>query len=548
MTRPEVLRDFVAWAKQTHPAENYALVLWNHGGGFTGLIEDATTAGSRFMKVTDLRTALSGDTRVNVLDFDMCLMGGYETLAVLGGAADYVVFSEEVVPGRGNPYKRILDAWKAAPTMPVRDVAAMFVTEFAADFQNDRSSTTRSAYDMAGFAAFETSLDALAGTLRSNVGALKPAISDAAKSAQAYEYSQLKDLVNLLDSLDVRATDATLRTQIASVKAQATSSFRIASKAQSGKDANAANVDRSSGLHVVLPSGTGDDTFSASGPASFTAYSELYPGAAWTQFLAAYLGVEGGSGTTPDSTTATIDQGEDRRLEVYLAWPEEAITKGVDVDLMILEPNGNLYVPFIGTVTPNGHLTNDSADDSTSYEGYLTNRYIQPGAYIFLASLYADPQGYRPAFGLFYRQGQSVEFNDYWKEDHPGEPYPQLSKDAPFSADPDPTDQELAEGKYSDLKIAGGFNLGPAAVASRSGRQSAVVRTHVARLNDAPRARRTPTAAQLRTARGMLARWHAEGGKERALRLRQPSPAASVKIGTMGTTGTLRHSFPVGGR
>jgi NADPH:quinone reductase-like Zn-dependent oxidoreductase len=66
------------------------------------------------MKVTDIRTALSGDTKVDVVDFDMCLMGGYETLAVLNGAADYAVFSEEVVPGAGYPYTDVVKGLQQA--------------------------------------------------------------------------------------------------------------------------------------------------------------------------------------------------------------------------------------------------------------------------------------------------------------------------------------------------------------------------------------------------------------------------------------------------
>jgi hypothetical protein len=39
----------------------------------------------------------------------MCLMAGYETLAKVGDLVSQVVFSEEVVPGAGNPYSSIID-------------------------------------------------------------------------------------------------------------------------------------------------------------------------------------------------------------------------------------------------------------------------------------------------------------------------------------------------------------------------------------------------------------------------------------------------------
>jgi len=525
MTDPAKLREFVLWAKQNYPADHYALVLWNHGGGFTGLIEDATTAGSRLMNVTDLRTALSGEAKVDVVDFDMCLMGGYETLAVLNGAADYVVFSEEVVPSRGNPYTEIMNAWKANPSISARSLSQLFVDQFAADYAGDRASTTKSAYDMAGFAAFEAALNAVAATLRDNVGTFGGSLSDAAAATQSYTFPQLKDIVDLLDAISARTGDAGLQAQISELKTQATGSFRIASRAQSGTSTDAANVDRSSGLHIVLPSGTGDDKFLEDGPASFASYSALYPNAAWTQFLGAYLDASVGGGTP---ATAAIDQG-DQRLEIFLAWQDAATETGVDIDLVVLEPNGNLFAPFLGVVTPNGHLTNDSADDETSYEGYLTNQFIEPGQYVFLARLFADPQDVKPIFDLFYRQGQGVDFTSLHDPD-----YPQLSNDAPFASDPTPTDEELAAGAYSDLKVAGVFTVEPNGVASRAPSGSGIAANlQVARSgarSEAATATRMPTAAQLQTVRRAMAQWRASGGKAVLKR------AAASKAGALRTS------------
>jgi hypothetical protein len=512
MTDPAQLEEFVQWAKSNYPAERYALVVWNHGGGFTGLIEDATSAGSHLMSVSDLPLALKNTTKVDILDFDMCLMAGYETLSALKGSADYAVFSEEVVPGTGNPFNRLVSKLGATPDMSTRAAAEMFVTEWHADYDanQDRASTTRSAYDMAGFDAFETSLDALANTLTSNIDALRPTISQISQGTQAYSYPQLKDLVDLLDSLSVYTADAGLQAQIAAVKAQATGTFRVATRARIGTGGDAANVSRSSGLHIVLPSGNGDDRFTESGPASFGAYLALNPGAAWTQFLTAYVGAGGAGGAPEQPTTATLDQGDATRLEVYLLWAEEALDKGVDLDMMIYEPNGNLYVPFLGTVTPNGHLTNDSADDATYYEGYLTNRFVEPGSYYIFASLYSDPQNYQPQFDLLYRMDQSSEFQSRWSPD-----YPNLSKNSPtLSEDPDPTLQEAYDGSYNDLKLAGEFSIG-AAVASRSPSGSSAMQLSVARAGRAAALARTPTSVQLRVARDAIARWHRAGGKQR---------------------------------
>lgn len=34
---PAVLRDFLSWTMQVRPAANYGLVMWDHGGGLSGV-------------------------------------------------------------------------------------------------------------------------------------------------------------------------------------------------------------------------------------------------------------------------------------------------------------------------------------------------------------------------------------------------------------------------------------------------------------------------------------------------------------------------------
>ena len=111
-----------------------------------------------FARSESIRRVLGGLGPIDVLDFDMCLMGGYETLVKVNGLASHAVFSEEVVPGAGNPYDGILNALQANPTASPSAVADMFVEQFHASYTGDPASTTKSAYDLAGFGAFEAAL------------------------------------------------------------------------------------------------------------------------------------------------------------------------------------------------------------------------------------------------------------------------------------------------------------------------------------------------------------------------------------------------------
>jgi len=289
MTDPAELREFVQWVKANHPAKRLLVVLWNHGGGFQGLLVDETSAPEHIMEISDLPTALRNDP-VNVLDFDMCLMGGYEVLAQLSGNTAFTVFSQETIPAGGHPYTQIIRRMNANPTADAATVAAIWADEYAAFYAGTEQSTTISAYDLGGFREFERALDQLAGSLHGNLTTLFPSITAAAAGAQRYAASVNKDLVNLLDSLDVRVADPTIHAQIATLRAQTIDpEFRLRNHFSTGTAKGENNVDRSNGLSIVLPSGDGIDVFDAIGTGSFANYQAQVPTKAWTAFLVDYV-------------------------------------------------------------------------------------------------------------------------------------------------------------------------------------------------------------------------------------------------------------------
>ncbi|MEO8138135.1 MAG: clostripain-related cysteine peptidase [Gemmatimonadota bacterium] len=515
MTNPATLSSFIQWAKQNHPANHYLLVLWNHGGGYAGLLQDQTSAGSGLMSLQQLKTALTGAGQLDVVDFDMCLMAGYETLSKLVGLADFAVLSEEVVPGEGNPYTSVIDAIQATPTMSAQTLASTLVDRFNTSYLGNKASTTKSAYDMTGFAAFETALNSLAGDLQAGLGGgLGATISQAASASQKFSYTELTDVVSFLDSLNVRVAGQTaLQLKIADVRAQALSpTFRVISRARNGGGSGqqaASDVARATGLHIVLPSGAGSDNFNATGPQSLTAYQTQYPGKAWTSFLTAY---STGGGQTAN---ATIDQGDGSAFESYLVWDQAAIAAGADIDFWVLEPDGNIYIPAFGSVSANGTLSNDSYADGVNFEGYLTNRVIQTGTYKIYANLWRDPNDHRPIYDLAYRLAQSDAFT-LLLTGGGGEP-DTLSTDISWLNDPNPTLANVEAGAYTDLKYVAFSTFLRAAPGSvrRPGQGGAAT----ARSN-----RHEITPAQIATIRRLSAARVASGSAPSRQRFGQPMP------------------------
>jgi len=84
------LTDFTNWCIQNYPADNYALILWDHGSGWKNISLLEVTKGicwdvtnSDYLTTLELRSALfsiytSNNIKLDIVAFDSCLMGMIE--------------------------------------------------------------------------------------------------------------------------------------------------------------------------------------------------------------------------------------------------------------------------------------------------------------------------------------------------------------------------------------------------------------------------------------------------------------------------------------
>ena len=249
MTEAGTLRDFVAWGRQKYPAERYALVLWNHGGGYKGLIEDKTNAGPVRMTLTRLRQALTAVPPLDLIDFDMCLMGSADLLEMIRGTTGVVLFSQDAEPGPGNPYAEMIHAMRTDPTAPTRGIATQWVEAFHASYTGHRSQTTKSAFDMSEYETFSNAWESVANALTETMSSNRVLVGIASQRSQKFTFPQLKDLGNWTDSMAARTDDPELQSRLSALKAAATApGFRIASRNRNGSDPSSPWVQRATGL------------------------------------------------------------------------------------------------------------------------------------------------------------------------------------------------------------------------------------------------------------------------------------------------------------
>ncbi len=175
MGDPQTLIDFVEWGMQNYPASMYAVILWNHGGGWRlrrgeeelllkAVCWDDTDGGDR-LSMRELRGALdtieTDEEEPNLVGFDACLMGMVEVAYEIRQHGSVMVGSENTEPEDGWPYNTILDDLVDDPTMRAAELGSTIVTRY-----HQSESETQSATNLVLMNALATEIDSFAQTLR----------------------------------------------------------------------------------------------------------------------------------------------------------------------------------------------------------------------------------------------------------------------------------------------------------------------------------------------------------------------------------------------
>ena len=185
--------------------------------------------------------------KFDVIGMDACLMSMVETGVQIRNAATVFCGSQEVEPGDGWPYERILKELHATPTMDGKTLAALIAKQFVASYGKDEA-VTQSSVDLAALDAVVKAANALgtklAGVLKKKDMAVRGSISYARTISQGYEHPDYVDLcdfaVNLASVWPAASTDA--KAIVAAVSASVFANY-----------ATNAKVKRSRGLSIYLP-------------------------------------------------------------------------------------------------------------------------------------------------------------------------------------------------------------------------------------------------------------------------------------------------------
>jgi len=253
---PEVLSNFISWAAENYPADRYALILWNHGGGWEPAEVDriarsvaspgyngrelaeraASPLGSVFFRSSMEKIfCLSGPAEraicsddgsghsldtielgkviaagaetigqpFDLLGMDACLMSNLEVAYQLRDHVRYVVASEENEPGNGWPYDRILGRLTADAGMATSKFAEAIVSDYVDWYRQHDGATavTLAAMDLGRLPLITEPLDSLAGGLTDAITDVYKDIWTAQRKSARFWHNTLWDLGHFCQAL-----------------------------------------------------------------------------------------------------------------------------------------------------------------------------------------------------------------------------------------------------------------------------------------------------------------------------------------------------------
>ncbi|MCP4046799.1 MAG: hypothetical protein GY732_12525 [Gammaproteobacteria bacterium] len=259
---PEVLSSFISWAAENYPADHYALILWNHGGGWAPtevdrIARSVNSPGYNGREITErsasslgrvfFRSSLEqvfglagaseraicsddgsghsldtielgkviaqGAERIgqafDLLGMDACLMSNIEVAYQVRNHVGYVVASEETEPGDGWPYDSILGRLVANPTMVADDIARHIVSDYIGSYLEcgHCGNITQTALDLSKLSTITGPLDDFAGLLTASMPTVFPKLWKAQRGAAQFAQNTLWDLGHFCQVLEQSGPD-----------------------------------------------------------------------------------------------------------------------------------------------------------------------------------------------------------------------------------------------------------------------------------------------------------------------------------------------------
>ena len=166
MDDPKQLEDFINWCVTDYPADNYGLILWNHGAQFAGYGGDSnngTLKNYDGLNTKQIRNAIlnteftKNENKFDFISFDTCLMGGIEVIYDFHDLCDVFFACPELDYGDGWDYDSAFNLLRSNPNINILEFAQKEVEIWSKHHSNlsmDKTHKVHAAYNMDKFEEF----------------------------------------------------------------------------------------------------------------------------------------------------------------------------------------------------------------------------------------------------------------------------------------------------------------------------------------------------------------------------------------------------------
>ena len=194
----------------------------------------------------------------DVLGFDACLMNMIEVAYQLKGTSQVVVGSEELEPGEGWPYDRVLETIAANPEITGSELGRRIVDLYVESYRDDV--VTQSAFDLSQLDGAVETIDALAKALTKAIKDATEftAVSKALNATQRFDTADFVDLGHFCQELSKRSKSAAVKSAAKATTdaLKARGGFVLAEGHRGG------GVSNASGASIYFPRGPVNKAYS----------------------------------------------------------------------------------------------------------------------------------------------------------------------------------------------------------------------------------------------------------------------------------------------
>ncbi len=209
MGDPDTLSDFLTYGYENFPAEQYSVILWNHGGGqFYGYGVDEVNGDRLYMDELHeafANSPFSENNKLEFIGFDACLMATIETANALYPYANYLISSQESEPGNGWNYNFLdeIDDMTDGKEMGAA-ICDYYVDGCKDDGLYDTYEITLSVMDLNKYEDVENAVEELFAVVNASLSAetfttYSSARTNARIIAAAYTGEESLDIIDLTD-------------------------------------------------------------------------------------------------------------------------------------------------------------------------------------------------------------------------------------------------------------------------------------------------------------------------------------------------------------